>query len=85
MKDLSDFMQPANERIYVFLRVVNRQRRANRRRDAELVHDRLRAVLAGADSDALLIAQPLPVKRASATLPSSMRTYTLTRSPHIGL
>ena len=37
------------------------------------------------EAEALLMAQPLPVKRASATRPPSMRTYTLTRSPHIGL
>ena len=37
------------------------------------------------DADALLMAHPLPVKRASATRPSSIRTYTLTRSPHMGL
>jgi MFS family permease len=51
--DSTNLVEPVDEPLHVARRVVHGERRARRRRYAELSHQRLRAVVAGADTDAL--------------------------------
>ena len=57
---------PATSASTVFRRVVHRERRARRGRDAEAIHDRLRAVMAGANRDAFAIDDRADVVRMDA-------------------
>jgi MFS family permease len=51
--DAADLVKPVDQPLHVARRVVHGERGTRRRRDAELAHQRLRAVMAGADTDAL--------------------------------
>jgi predicted MFS family arabinose efflux permease len=53
LHDAPDLVEPVDEPLQVARRVVHGERRTRRRRYAELAHQRLRTVVAGADADAL--------------------------------
>jgi MFS family permease len=52
LQDVPDGLQPVEQPVHVGARVVHGERRARRRRYAELAHQRLRAMMPGPDADA---------------------------------
>jgi MFS family permease len=71
-EDPADVAQPFDEPVDVVDRVVHRKRRSRGRRYAELAHQRLRAVVPGADADSL----------ATEDLADVVRVGTLERERH---
>ena len=77
MKDLPHAPERAHQRVDLVASVVHRQRCARGRGHAEAIHDRLRAVMTGADGDALAIhdrpdvvrVHPVEHERQDAGLP----------------
>ena len=57
MKDLDAFFQRRRKNVQLFFRVIESERRARRAGNAEMFHDRLGAVMAGANGDAFPVNQ----------------------------
>jgi MFS family permease len=66
LQDATDRVQSIDQPVHVRERVVHRERRPRRRRYAELAHQRLRAVMAGADADAIATEDLTDVVRMGA-------------------